>query len=85
MRLLPNAHREQQPLHRSSRLWGLATSLRELAQEMRADGLRDEADSLETTIRDLDWQYEVLIDKELLAEWPFGPRRASRTPLRAVR
>ena len=85
MRLLSTAHRDQQILHRSRTLWGATSSLRELAQGMRADGLSEEADGLETTIRDLHWQYEALINKELLAEWPSGPRRPLRAQLRAVR
>jgi hypothetical protein len=85
MRLLSTAHRDQQILHRSRTLWEVTSTLRELAQGMRADGLREEADGLETTIRDLHWQYEALINKELLAEWPSGPRRPMRAQLRAVR
>ena len=85
MKLPQTAHRDRRLLQRSSRLWDLASGLRELAEEMKSDGLTEEADSLETTIRDLDWHYEALIDKELLAEWPSGPRRPVRTSLRAVR
>jgi hypothetical protein len=85
MRLLSTAHRDQRILHRSRTLWEVTSTLRELAQGMRADGLREEADGLETTIRDLHWQYEALINKELLAEWPSGPRRPMRAQLRAVR
>lgn len=85
MRLLPTAHRDKQVLHRSRTLWEMTSQLKELAEGMRADGLREEADSLETTIRDLGWQYEALINKELLAEWPNGPRRPLRSQLRAVR
>ena len=85
MRLLSTAHRDQRILRRSRTLWEVTSGLRELAQGMRADGLREEADGLETTIRDLHWQYEALINKELLAEWPSGPRRPMRAQLRAVR
>ena len=85
MRLLSTAHRDQQVLRRSTTLWETTSQLRELAEGMKADGLLEEADSLETTIHDLDWQYEALINKELLAEWPNGQRRPLRAQLRAVR
>jgi hypothetical protein len=85
MRLLKTALRDQQSFHRSTKLWELTSQLRELSEVMRADGLNEEAETLETTIRDLSWQYEVLIDKELSAEWPNGPQRSFRAPLQAVR
>jgi hypothetical protein len=82
MRLISAA---QQPLHRSKWLWETTSQLKELAEALRSDSFREEADSLETTIRDLDWQYEALISKELVAEWPNGSRRPFRAPLSAVR
>ena len=85
MRLLSTAHRDQQTLSHSRTLWQTTSQLRELAEGMREDGFREEADSLETTIRDLHWAYESLINKELVAEWPNGPRRSLRTPLSVVR
>jgi len=86
MRLLSTAHRDQQVLHHSRALWEATNDLRELAHRMREDGFGDEAASLETSIRDLGWQYETLINKELLGEWPDGPRRALvGQQLRAVR
>lgn len=85
MRLLKTAHANEMTFHRSTTLWEVTSQLRELAEGMKAEGLRDEADSLETTIRDLGWQYEALINKELAAEWPNGPRRVSLPPLQAVR
>lgn len=85
MRLLNTAHRDQQTFHRSTTLWELTSQLKELAEVMKADGLSEEADTLETTTRDLSWQYETLINKELAAEWPNSPLRAPRAPLQAVR
>lgn len=85
MRLVSTAHRDQQVLHHSRALWEATNHLRELAHRLREDGLDDEANSLETSIRDLGWQYEALINKELLGEWPAGPRRAMAGQLRAVR
>ncbi len=85
MRLLSKAHGDQQTLSHSGRLWQTTHQLRELAEAMRADGFREEADSLETTVRDLHWTYESLINKELVGEWPNGPRRPTRAPLSVVR
>ena len=85
MRLLSTAHRDQQTLGHSRSLWETTSQLRELADGMRADGFREEADSLETTLRDLHWTYESLINKELVAEWPNGPRRPLSAPLSVVR
>lgn len=82
MRLLSTPNRDQNTLSHSRSLWQTTSQLRDLAAGMRADGFREEADSLETTIRDLHWAYESLINKELIAEWPNGPRRA---PLSVVR
>lgn len=85
MRLLSTAHGDQQTLSHSGTLWRTTNQLKELAEEMRADGFREEADSLETTVRDLHWTYESLINKELVAEWPNGPRRPLRAPLSVAR
>jgi len=85
MRLLSTTFKDHRSLRRSRTLWETTSQLRELAEGMRADGFREEADGLETTIRDLHWQYEYLINKELVAEWPNGPRRPLVAPLSVVR
>lgn len=69
----------------STRLSQAISQLEGLTDRMRSDGLDEEAASLQTTIDDLHWQYEELIDKELTAEWPNGPRRPTRTPLQLIR
>jgi hypothetical protein len=85
MRLLSTAHRDKQTLSHSRTLWQTISQLKELAEGMRLDGLHEEAESLETTIRDVHWTYESLINKELVAEWPNGPRRPLGAPLSVVR
>jgi hypothetical protein len=50
---------------------------------MFKDGFDVEGTSLKTVIADLQWQYEELLEKELLAEWPTAPRRAARASIRA--
>lgn len=72
--------RHETPSH-SAHLSQAISALEDLVEEMRSHALDREAASLETTIRDLHWQYEDLIDTELTAEWPNGPRRPLRAPL----
>jgi hypothetical protein len=65
----------------STALTEVIHELEEIAQEMASDGFREEAASLKTTVGDLHWQYEEVIDKELIAQWPTGPRRPLRAPI----
>lgn len=67
----------------STALTGVIHELEELAKAMAADGFTEEAATLKTTIGDLRWQYEEVIDKEMTAQWPSGPRRPIRAPRRA--
>jgi hypothetical protein len=85
MRFAMRTRQNRTALQHSTALSQAISRLRELADEMRSDGLDEEAASLETTIRDLHWQYEDLIDQELAAEWPNGPRRPVRAPLIPIR
>jgi hypothetical protein len=65
----------QTPLDRSGRLWDITSQMRELARDLRAEGFVEEAGSLDTTIRDLDWQSDALFGvKEQLTAFP-SPRR----------
>jgi hypothetical protein len=64
----------------SAALSGVIRILNGVLNEMIADGFEEEATSLTTTIDDLHWQYEELIEKELLRLWPAIPRRAARAP-----
>jgi hypothetical protein len=57
--------------------------IEEVAAAMFKDGFDVEGTSLKTVIADLQWQYEELLEKELLAEWPTAPRRAARASIRA--
>ncbi len=70
----------QTPMLHSARLAQAIRHLDEIADNMADGGFEEETRSLRTTIGDLQWQYEELIDKELVAQWPNGPRR----PLRAM-
>lgn len=63
----------------STALTGVIHELEEIAEVMASDGFTEEATALKTTIGDLRWQYEEVIDKELAAQWPSGPRRPIRT------
>ena len=65
----------------SSALTEVIHQLEEIVVEMVSDGFETEADTLKTTIGDLQWQYEEVIDKELTGQWPNGPRRAVRSPV----
>lgn len=65
----------------STALTEVIHELEEIAKEMASDGFADEADTLKTTVGDLHWQYEGVIDKELTAQWPTGPRRPLRGPI----
>jgi len=67
----------------STALTEVIHELEEIATEMATDGFEDEADTLKTTVGDLQWQYEEVIDKELTAQWPAGPRRPLRGPVHA--
>jgi hypothetical protein len=62
----------------SSALTEVIHTLEDIVEEFKADGFEIEAASLKTTIDDLQWQYEDVIDKELQAQWPKGPRRPAR-------
>jgi hypothetical protein len=65
----------------STALTGVIHELEELAEEMTFDGFTEEASTLKTTVADLRWQYEEVIDKEMTAQWPRGPRRPIRAPI----
>jgi hypothetical protein len=67
----------------STALTEIIHELEEIAREMVSDGFKDEAATLKTTVDDLHWQYEEVIDKELTAQWPTGPRRPLRAPIMA--
>jgi len=67
----------------STALTEVIHELEEIAREMASDGFEEEAATIKTTVGDLQWQYEEVIDKELAAQWPRGPRRPLRAPIRA--
>jgi len=67
----------------STALTEVIDELEEIAREMASDGFKDEAATLKTTVDDLHWQYEEVIDKELTAQWPSGLRRPLRAPIAA--
>lgn len=68
----------------SAALFEATHQLGDIVEALIADGFDEEAASLETVIRDLDWQYEEILDKELAAQWPHGPRRPLRASTRPV-
>lgn len=69
--------------YHSTALTGVIHDLEAMAKEMASDGFTEEAATLKTTIADLRWQYEEVIDKEMTAQWPSAPRRPIRAPRRA--
>ncbi len=66
----------------STALSGVIRQLRATARVMGEAGLEQEAGTLETTINDLEWQYEDLIEKELMGQWPNGSLRPARAAAR---
>lgn len=68
----------------STALTELIHQLEGLADEMVSDGFDPEAATLRTTISDLQWQYEEVINRELAGQWPNGPRRPIVTPVRLI-
>ena len=49
-----------------------------------ANLLTEEADGLYTTIRDLDWQMDALLTKEVAGLWPEGSSGPQRPQLQLV-
>ena len=74
----------QETLRRTKLLRDTADQLRQVADDMRRNDLDAEADTLTTTIRDLAWQCEMLLNKEFAASPADGRRRSLRAQLRAT-